>query len=58
MKTEVSAGSLFLFINFVRITDSGTNKKKRRDTLYPCIGLLIKPVLVGTHVDVRLEMEE
>ena len=27
-------------------------------TLYPWTGLLIKPALVGTHVDVRLAMEE
>ena len=31
---------------------------RERDTLYPWAGLPIKPVLVGTHVDVRLEIEE
>ena len=30
----------------------------QRETLYPWRGLLIKSVLVGTHVVVRLEMEE
>ena len=30
----------------------------RRDTLYPWAGLPIKPALIGTHVDVRLETEE
>ena len=28
------------------------------DALYPWAGLPIKPVLIGTHADVRLEIEE